>query len=578
MAPSLARSNPYGVALVGEALGEDEARAGAPFVGRAGFKLTRLLEWAGLDRSRFDIWNAAWCQPPSNQLEGQPYEYPAIDHCRQAHWGRLLDRVRVVVPMGNVPLHALSGKKRILTHRGYIIPGPGTTHLVPTVHPSFIQRGQSKYSAAFIHDVQKAVQLAETGLPVQEVDYLIDPLPRQALEWARLYRAELQRDLPGRVTRLAYDIETPGKGDDEGESELSDGSAVGDRTYFIWRIGFSYKPGHALTVPWTPEYIPAIRLLLESDGEKVVWNAGFDNPRIRHAGVGINGVIHDGMVAWHILHSDLPKGLGFVATFTCPFQPPWKHLSTQSPGFYNATDADVELKSMIAIEEELRKAGLWEVYERDVVKLDPILHFMTEQGMPIDEDVRYDRASRLAERQTKVLSEIESRVPIEARRYSPKQGYTKDPENVEGCVRIVVPVMVKRCEKCGLLNPTKPHRDKKTIGKPGSPGRKKQDRMVNPCLGAGVVEGVEDVARWARLDPFKPSREQLIRYQELNNRIVPTIWDKKLGRRKVSMDEKSIKTLMGKYPLDPIYPLVLEYRAIDKLAGTYVGRPNTGEE
>ena len=60
MVPSLAGSAAYGVALVGEALGEDEAEQGRPFVGRAGFKLTRLIEWAGLDRSRFDIWNTAW--------------------------------------------------------------------------------------------------------------------------------------------------------------------------------------------------------------------------------------------------------------------------------------------------------------------------------------------------------------------------------------------------------------------------------------------------------------------------------------------------------------------------------------
>src|SRR3990167_7921645 len=159
MEPSLA-TNPYGVALVGEALGEQEAEAGRPFVGPAGFKLTRLIEWAGFDRGRFDIWNVAWCRPPGNALEGQPYELGAISHCRTHHWDRLINRNRVVVPMGNVALGAFTGRKGILALRGYVQGGPSGVHLVPTVHPSFIQRGQSKYSAAFIHDLQKAVELA----------------------------------------------------------------------------------------------------------------------------------------------------------------------------------------------------------------------------------------------------------------------------------------------------------------------------------------------------------------------------------------------------------------------------------
>jgi len=71
MLPSLSTTpGGYGVALVGEALGAEEAEAGSPFVGRAGFKLTRLLEWAGLDRKLFDIYNCCFCRPPNNRLEG----------------------------------------------------------------------------------------------------------------------------------------------------------------------------------------------------------------------------------------------------------------------------------------------------------------------------------------------------------------------------------------------------------------------------------------------------------------------------------------------------------------------------
>jgi len=30
--------------------------------------------------------------------------------------------------------------------------------------------------------------------------------------------------------------------------------------------------------------------------------------------------------------------------------------------------------------------------------------------------------------------------------------------------------------------------------------------------------------------------------------------------------------LIIKYPLDKLYPIILQYRELDKLAGTYVGR------
>jgi DNA polymerase I-like protein with 3'-5' exonuclease and polymerase domains len=50
------------------------------------------------------------------------------------------------------------------------------------------------------------------------------------------------------------------------------------------------------------------------------------------------------------------------------------------------------------------------------------------------------------------------------------------------------------------------------------------------------------------------------------------VYDKDLGRKKVSFGEKQIKELIIKYPHDGLYPAILEYRSIDKLAGTYVGR------
>ncbi len=546
--PSLAGNGGYSVALVGE----------APEVGKSTFKLTRLIEWAGLEREKFDIYPVVWCRPLNNQLEGTPYEQAAVEWWKP-YWRPLLSRSHVVVPMGNVALSAFTGRKGILKERGYLGEASQerlglSTRILPTVHPSFIQRGQSKYSAAFIHDIQKAVKVAREGMVFEQTNYVLDPSPGAAYQWAQDYRARLESSQS--PIRLAYDIETPGKDADESESDTD------DPTYFIWRIGFAYEGLSALSIPWTPEYIPAIKLILDSPGDKVVWNAGFDNPRIKHNGVTINGLIHDGMVAWHILHSDLPKGLGFVATFTCPYQPAWKHLSTKQPAFYNATDADVELRSFQLIEQELKSTGLWGVYQRDVIDLDPILMYMSSMGMPIDPVVREDRAHKLATRQATCLAEMSAAVPIAARRIDHE--FVKTPADTSGLIPVERGALVKRCSQCGVENPRKPHF--KTLKRPTV------KKPQNPCSGATVTEASEDVVRYARLADFTPSRHQLIAYQNHMNRAVPTVWDKKEGKRKPSMGEKALKTLIGKFPLDKLYPLVLQFRELDKIGGTYIGR------
>ena len=85
---------------------------------------------------------------------------------------------------------------------------------------------------------------------------------------------------------------------------------------------------------------------------------------------------------------------------------------------------------------------------------------------------------------------------------------------------------------------------------------------------------MELVGRWARLDPFKPSREQLMRYQGVMGRVIPTKWDKQEGRRKPTMDEKALRKLSGVFPDDPVYKGTLQLRSLGKLAGTYIGYPN----
>ena len=91
------------------------------------------------------------------------------------------------------------------------------------------------------------------------------------------------------------------------------------------------------------------------------------------------------------------------------------------------------------------------------------------------------------------------------------------------------------------------------------------------------MESKEMVDRFARLMPFKLSREQLIRYQHHHNRPIPTKFDKETQTHKGTMDKKAIDKLVVKYPEDSLYSAVLEHRVLDKIAGTYIGRPMESE-
>jgi uracil-DNA glycosylase family 4 len=551
MRPNLA-NNGYGVALIGEALGKDEADQGKPFVGKAGFRLARMLQWAGLDREKFDIYNTVWCRPPDNKLEGEQYELPSIAHCKQAHWGALTGRSKVLVPLGNVPMGALIGRKGILGLQGYVFPGDGQW-IIPAPHPSFIQRGQAKWSAAFINTVQKAVKLAADGMPPQVTSYVLDPSPLEALRWAQDYRAYLQNNPR---TRLAFDIETPGKPEDDDEVDVD--SDAPDRTWNIERISFAYRPLEAVSFPWAPEYMAAVKWALEGSGELVVWNAGFDVPRLQRCGVNFGGPIHDGMVAWHILHSDLPKSLRFVATFTCPWQPAWKHLSGSKPAFYNATDSDVEARSMTAIEDELKRVNLWGVYERDVLQLDPILVHMTKTGMPVDPDVRLDRAIKLAGRLTSAYDTMVAFIPEGARKI--EKVFVNTPKCTDGLRSRPGERTIQVCSSCGLERPPKNH-------------FRVLKKSTNPCSTAQKTDRIIAVDEWYRLADWTPSRDQLVRYHQFLKRPLPMVYDSKNRRKKVSFGEEQLRLQMLKYPDDGLYGAILEWRGLQKLASTYIGYP-----
>ena len=126
--------------FVGEAPGRDEDLKGEPFVGRAGQKLTQIIEAIGLKREDVYIANVIKCRPPENR-NPEPDE---VDACEPF----LFRQVDAIKPKVIVALGAFAARSLLKTTdpisrlRGRVYDYRGAL-LVPTFHPAFLLRNPS---------------------------------------------------------------------------------------------------------------------------------------------------------------------------------------------------------------------------------------------------------------------------------------------------------------------------------------------------------------------------------------------------------------------------------------------------
>ena len=559
-------SGSNGVLVVLEAAGEDEAKSGLPTVGRAGHYLWSNLARVGLEREDFRIHNVLSCQPPKNQLAKMPYEADVIASCApnlDATIADMQERCRVngkhltILTLGQIAFKRVMGltpKDPILRvdHNCYPLWSEKyQAYVVSADHPSYLMRGNNHLLPILQFATKRAVEVANNGVVYHSPDYLRDPNPATFEQWIRDYLVQADRD---RDTYLAFDIETPHKqGKDEEKVARED-----DDDYTILRCSFAYKANEAVSVPWRAEYLPLIEELFSAPYAKLVWNENYDVPRITTK-MSINGSVLDGMLAWHVLNSALPKGLGFVTPFYCKDMRLWKHQSNDDPAGYNCQDSDALLRDFLGIKADLVKNNQWPVFDRHVVQLNKVLTYMSTKGVLRDETMRQEAEVKLSGLLDEIEVQMDQAVPQAARRLSPKNGYKKAPKNTDGLITIRVECSVRRCSECGIANPTKSHF--KAIKRPT------EAKPQNPCYEGGTTISIEAVERFAKVLEFKVSKVGLTKYQQIAKH--QAIVDRR--DNKTTFDEDAIKKLVKKYPKDPLYPLILNHREYGKLLGTYVG-------
>jgi DNA polymerase len=154
--------------FVGEQPGDQEDKAGRPFVGPAGKLFDKALGDAGIDRERVYVTNVVkhfkWVGRGKRRIHQKP-NWSEVEACRPWLDGELAAvEPRVLVCLGATAAQALLGRQfRVTRERGKRVDSDLAEHVLATIHPSAILRGdpesREQEYAAFVRDLKVIAKL-----------------------------------------------------------------------------------------------------------------------------------------------------------------------------------------------------------------------------------------------------------------------------------------------------------------------------------------------------------------------------------------------------------------------------------
>jgi len=370
------------IMIIGEGPGEQEVKKREPFVGPSGNLLNQVLNACGISRSECWITNVYKCEIPDNDLKHvknllPQYKQYLINEIRTVN-------PRIILALGNTPLHALSGNTGIKEWRGSILHNPDTgKRFIPTYHPAFILRTDSI--------IDKSVMEFDVRRLLDEASY--PPLPQRNLVVIRnsaqlINYVDRWKDKPN----LAADIETY--------------KAVPSC------VGFAPSPHEAISIPLFNE-LWGVKFNEISDSELAIFwqiadsllrnkgiigqNWKFDEGKLRQMGFRMPNFVADTMHMAHTRYPEMPKGLGFLASIHTR-EPFYKHEGKEfNPKrdnsdilyLYNAKDCAVEYEVYEVLKKELEDFGVLDFYQSFVRRLHHLYLDVESQGILHDPETRY---------------------------------------------------------------------------------------------------------------------------------------------------------------------------------------------
>lgn len=157
------------VMIVGEQPGDQEDRAGRPFVGPAGRLLDQALVAAGFDRSEVYVTNAVkhfkWEPVGKRRLHKKP-NAREIAACRPWLEAELaVLHPELVIALGATAAQDLMGRDFRVTHqRGELLDVPWAGAFMATIHPSAILRMRAEERGAAMTEFIADLKVAATRL------------------------------------------------------------------------------------------------------------------------------------------------------------------------------------------------------------------------------------------------------------------------------------------------------------------------------------------------------------------------------------------------------------------------------
>jgi DNA polymerase len=158
------------IMFVGEQPGDQEDKAGAPFVGPAGRLLDEALAEAGIDRSLAYVTNVVkhfkWKAQGKRRIHQKP-NWSEVAACRPWLEAELaVVKPNVLVCLGATAAQALIDRKfRVTQLRGQPVESDLAPVVIATVHPSSILRADDRDAelAAFVGDLQVVAEHIGAG-------------------------------------------------------------------------------------------------------------------------------------------------------------------------------------------------------------------------------------------------------------------------------------------------------------------------------------------------------------------------------------------------------------------------------
>ena len=410
------------IITIGEAPGKQEDYEGRPFVGGSGNLMKKWWAEAGINKYKVRIENMHEFRPPQgNNIDSVPIEvlYESIQDLHRRI--TKLKNPYVIVPTGNYPTFALTGKGKVkaalrkmlgedltLTEaekKAGITVLRGSTYIytdlrgreikvIPTIHPAAVMRTQ-KWEKRVKRDWRIVEEEShKKGYEFPRRTHIAKPIQFELDKFLQQVESATADD------RLAIDIETWG-------NTLS-------------CVGFAFSPHCSMTLPLVTKeekefYMPYVLYLCGCKVPKVLQNGLFDWYWLDHYGVKLNNYIYDTMAMHHCLDPVESHDLAFLASYFTR-QNYWKDEAKDADEIkkyannmsalweYNGLDCCLTRELCDILEQKLDSQGSRLFYYRHYTEMyEPLLRVM-RYGVRVNVKEQKVWAKRLVE-QAQVLRE-----------------------------------------------------------------------------------------------------------------------------------------------------------------------------